>query len=479
MTTKITEQKMLLGGEWVGREQTLDVVNPEDQSVISTVPMASSDDAREAVRIAVEGKEIAEALSVRERMDILNKVADYVLDRAEEFAEIIALEGSKTIAEASGEARRTAETIRLGAEEARRLSGESINFDQMEGNTNRMGYYYHFPVGVVAAITPFNDPLNLVAHKVAPAIAAGNAVIVKPATETPLSALKLAEAFIAAGLPKKVLTVITGRGRDIGDILVEAEDVQMISFTGGYETGKSIAHKAGLKKLSMELGSNSPFIVWKDADIEKAAQSGVDGAFGAAGQNCLSVQRVYAHEEIYEAFEASFVDKAKQVRAGRKMDKDSDIGPVINEKEAKRIESWIEEAVEAGAKVLAGGKRHGAFIEPTVLSNVPEDITIVKEEVFGPVVILASVATFDEAVTRSNSVPFGLQAGIYTNDINLALKAVRKLHVGGVMVNDSSDFRIDAMPFGGVKHSGIGREGVAFAIEEMSEKRLVCFTIDE
>ncbi|SFP44040.1 aldehyde dehydrogenase family protein [Salibacterium halotolerans] len=475
MAGQIEKQKMLLAGEWVEKSEEIEVRNPENNEVIGSVPAGSASDMKQAVELAQEGAETAADLSVRERMDILTKAAAYIEEHLETFAETIALEGSKTINEARSETTRAAETIRISAEEARRLTGESINFDQMPGNTDRMGYYFRFPVGIIAAITPFNDPLNLIAHKIGPGIAAGNAVIIKPATETPLSAIKLAEAFMSAGLPPKMLSVITGRARDIGDVLIESPDINMISFTGGMETGENIAKKAGLKRLSMELGSNSPVIVRSDADLNAAAASCADGAFAAAGQNCLSVQRIYIEEDVYDAFRSRFLQETTDVKTGSKLSEDTDMGPLINEKEAGRVQRWIEEAVEAGGVVAAGGTRSGAYVDPTVLEHVPDEALIVKEEVFGPAVLLFKVKDLDEAIQRSNDVNYGLQAGIFTTNINAALKASKKLHVGGVMINDSSDFRIDAMPFGGVKGSGIGREGVEYAIKEMSEERIVAF----
>ncbi|MFD2704508.1 aldehyde dehydrogenase family protein [Salibacterium lacus] len=475
MAEQIGKQKMLLAGEWVEKSEEIEVRNPENNEIIGTVPAGSASDMKQAIELGREGAQTAADLSVRDRMDILTKAADYIEAHLDTFALTIAMEGSKTINEARSETTRAAETIRISAEEARRLTGESINFDQMPGNTDRMGYYFRFPVGIIAAITPFNDPLNLIAHKIGPGIAAGNAVIIKPATQTPLSAVKMAEAFMSAGLPPKVLSVITGRARDIGDVLIESPDVNMISFTGGMETGESIAKKAGLKRLSMELGSNSPVIVRADADLDAAAASCADGAFAAAGQNCLSVQRIYIEEEAYDSFRSRFLQETADVKTGSKLSEDTDVGPLINEKEAKRVERWIEEAVEAGGTIAAGGTRSGAYVDPTVLENVPDDALIVKEEVFGPAVLLFKVKHLDEAIKRSNDVNYGLQAGIFTTNINAALKASKKLHVGGVMINDSSDFRIDAMPFGGVKGSGLGREGVEYAIKEMSEERIVAF----
>ncbi|RSL33746.1 aldehyde dehydrogenase family protein [Salibacterium salarium] len=477
MATEIMGGRMLLAGEWIERTEQINVYNPENNEIIGSIPAGKAEDMNDAITLAQEGKEIAENLSIRERMDILNKAATYIEDNLEDFARTIALEGSKTINEARSETKRAAETIRISAEEARRLTGESINFDQMPGNTDRMGYYFRFPVGIIAAITPFNDPLNLIAHKIGPGIAAGNAVIIKPATETPLSALKMAEAFMYAGLPHKILSVITGRARDIGDVLIESKEVNMISFTGGMETGEKIAKKAGLKKLSMELGSNSPAIVLNDADLHEAAVSTTSGAFAAAGQNCLSVQRIYVEEDVYESFKELFLKEVKEVKTGSKLSESTEMGPVINEKEAERIEKWVKEATEAGALILSGGTRKGAHYDPTVLENVPESATLVKEEIFGPVVLLFKVKNLHEAIKRSNDVNYGLQAGIFTANVNAALKASKKLRVGGVMINDSSDFRIDAMPFGGIKGSGLGREGVEYTIKEMSEERIIAFKI--
>lgn len=477
MNTQVQGKKMLMAGQWVMRDQVIEVFDPQDNSLIDTVPAATADDMLKAIEAAKEGVKIAADMPVHQRMAILNKAAGIIEQRSEQFAATIAREGSKTIREARKEVRRCIETIRISAEEARRINGETIPFDQMPGSENRVGYFYRFPVGLIAAITPFNDPLNLVAHKVGPAIASGNAVIVKPATVTPLSALLLAEALLEAGLPPKVLTVITGRAKDIGDILVTHPDVRMISFTGGMKAGLEISKKAGLKKIGMELGSNSPVIVLSDTELEEAVESIVSGAFWAAGQNCLGVQRVYIEEAIFDDFAARFTARAKQYRTGDKLSELTDMGPMILEKEAIRVESWVNEAVEKGAALLCGGQRNGAFYSPTVLTDLPADCTLAKEEVFGPVVILYRTADLEMAIKQSNSVDYGLQAGIFTRDLTKAFTAIRGLDVGGVMINDSTDYRIDAMPFGGVKGSGLGREGVKFAIQEMTEPKVVCFKL--
>jgi len=477
MMTTTKGKKMFIGGKWIEKERTTNVYDPQDNSIITTVPKASRDDMIATIELAEEGARIAAKMPVHERITVLNKAADYVEKYDELYASTIASEGSKTITEARGEVTRCIETLRLSAEEARRINGETISFDQMPGSENRIGYYYQFPIGIVAAITPFNDPLNLVAHKIGPAIASGNAIIVKPATMTPLSALLLAEAFDYAGLPKKVLSVITGSGDEIGDTLVTHPSVRMVSFTGGLETGEAIAKKAGLKKISMELGSNSPVIVLQDADIYDAVQSTVSGAFGAVGQNCLGVQRIFIHDDVYDVFTTQFIQKTNRYKVGNKKDEQTDMGPLISEQEAIRVEKWVDEAVQHGAKVLTGGYRDGAFYAPTVLTNVSPTDKIAKEEIFGPVVILFRINTLDEAIIQANNVNYGLQAGIFTNNIHQAFDAIGKLEVGGLLINDSSDYRIDGMPFGGVKGSGIGREGIKFSIQEMVEPKVVQFKL--
>lgn len=477
MTTDIKGKGMFIGGEWVTRERVIEVRDPQDNSLIDTVPAASREDMLYAIEQAQEGIQVATNMPIHERIGILERTAELIKQRKEEFATMIAREGSKTIREAEKEVTRCVETIKISAEEARRLNGETIRFDQMPGSENRHGYYYRFPIGLVAAITPFNDPLNLVAHKVGPAIASGNAIIVKPASATPLSAILLAETLLEAGLPPNVLTVITGHGSEIGDVLVEHTAIRKISFTGGLEAGLRITKKAGLKKISMELGSNSPVIVLADANVEEAVEASVSGAFWAAGQNCLGVQRIYIEKPIYADFVEKFVARTKQYQVGNKLLTTTDMGPLINEKEAIRVETWVKEAIEKGATLRCGGKREGAFFQPTVLTDLPQDCTLAREEVFGPVVSLFLVENIEEAIEQANGVNFGLQAGIFTNNLEQAFSAIKRLEVGGVMINDSSDYRIDAMPFGGVKGSGLGREGIRFAIQEMTEPKVVCFKL--
>ncbi len=469
--------KMLLNGEWVDRDHKIEVKDPFDDSLIDTVPKATSEDVETALNAAVQGFEQAKKLTVYERAQILYKTASIVSENLEDFARLIAREGSKTIREARKEASRCVNTLTVSAEEAKRLLGETIPFDSFPGGENRLGYFYRFPIGVVLAITPFNDPLNLVAHKIGPSIAAGNATILKPATVTPLSALKLAEALLEAGLPPVVLQVITGYGSEIGDHLVRDQRVRMISFTGGVEAGKQIAGVAGIKKIGMELGSNSPVIVWEDADLKEAVESCVSGAFWAAGQNCIGVQRIYIHRSIYKEFKKEFVKRTSRYKIGDKLNEETDMGPMITEGEAKRVESWVKEAVDMGASVLTGGKRRGAFFEPTVLENVPEGAAIHYEEVFGPTVNLYPVDDLDEALKKANSLPYGLHAAIFTKNVDIAFKGAYGLDCGGVMINDSTDYRLDSMPFGGIKYSGLGREGIKFSLLEMTEPKVICFNL--
>ncbi|RAZ66433.1 aldehyde dehydrogenase family protein [Planococcus maitriensis] len=477
MATHVEGRKMFLAGEWVDGKQWIDVIDPQDGSLVDRVPAAAKEDMEVCIAEAKAGAKIAARMTVVERMQIIGKAADYIESNTEDYARTIAKESSKTIREARKEVGRAVETLRLSAEEARRITGETIPFDQSPGGVGKVGYYRRFPLGIIGAITPFNDPLNLVAHKVGPAIASGNAIIVKPATVTPLSALLLAQAFSHAGLPEKILSVITGRGGEIGDVLVEHPAVRMISFTGGVETGLEITKKAGLKKVGMELGSNSPVIVLQDADMEDAVASSVSGAFWAAGQNCLGVQRIYIEDPVFDLFKEQFVEQTERYIVGDKQSEMTDMGPLITEKEAQRVGRLVEEALDKGAMLETGGERDGAFYSPTVLTDVPEDCTLAAEEIFGPVVLLYSVKNLDEAIERANAVEYGLQAGIFTKNLDHAHRAIEELEVGGVMINDSSDFRIDAMPFGGVKQSGLGREGVKYAIQEMTDTKVICFKL--
>ncbi len=468
---------MLIGGEWIAKEETIDVLNPFDGSLVDRVPRGTADDVDQALAAAQRGYQINRDLPAHRRISILYRAAELMRDRYEELAQTIASEGSKTIAEARKEVGRAINTMTISAEEARRINGETLPFDSAEGSENRVGYYFRFPIGIIAAITPFNDPLNLVAHKLGPAIAGGNSVVLKPATVTPLSALKLAEVLLDAGLPGEVLNVVTGPGGEIGEALVRDERVRMVSFTGGVEAGERIAKLAGLKKIGMELGGNAPAIVADDCDLEQAVESCVSGAFWAVGQNCIGVQRVLVQEAIYERFRDAFVERTRRYKVGRQLDEGTDMGPMITESEAARVIDWVEEAKALGARVLCGGTREGTLVQPTVLEQVPAHAKLACQEVFGPAVTLEPYDSLDDAIDKANSVDVGLHGAIFTRDLNRAFYAIRHMDVGGIMVNDSSDYRVDLMPFGGVKKSGLGREGIRFALQEMTEPKVVCFNL--
>ncbi len=371
--------KMFIDSEWIDSEKKIPVRDPFDDSIVDEVPSATEEDALRALDAADRGFGVSKKMTVHERARVLYRTAEIISGKTEEFATLIAREGSKTIREARKEVSRCVNTLTISAEEAKRITGETIPFDSFPGGENRVGYYYRFPIGVVLAITPFNDPLNLVAHKVGPAIAAGNSVILKPATVTPLSAIRLVEALLEGGLPPETIQLLTGSGVMLGRILVPDARVRMVSITAGMEAGTQVAETAGIKKLGMELGSNSPVIVWNDADIEWAVESCVSGAFWAAGQNCIGVQRLYVHRDCYDDFRDRFVKRTLQYSIGDKLKDETDMGPMITEGEAKRVEEWIGEAVGMGARVLCGGGREGTLMEPTVLEDVPEEARIHKD----------------------------------------------------------------------------------------------------
>jgi glyceraldehyde-3-phosphate dehydrogenase (NADP+) len=455
----------------------IQVLNPEDGSLVGTVVNNSLSEVDSIIEAAVLGAQKAKKLSSNTRMSVLNEVADNLSNQKELFAQMIAREGIKTINEARKEVSRCVETIRISAEEARRLTGETIAFDQAPGSENRFGYYRRIPLGVVAAITPFNDPLNLVAHKIGPAIAAGNSVILLPHHETPLVAKLLVGLFNKTNLPKGILNLVTGFGIDIGDKIVSDPRINMVSFTGGKSVGERILSHVGLKKVSMELGSNCPVIVMNDANIEMAMEACVSGAFWAAGQNCLHVQRIYIQDELYDQFASEFCFRANKISMGDKLSESTQMGPMINNRAALKVEAMVKDALEKNSTLLCGGKRQGNFFQPTVFSNVSSDCLIAKEEVFGPITVLYRFSDKKEAITQANDVEFGLQAGIFTNDLELAFELADSMDCGGVMINDSSDYRIDAMPFGGVKGSGVGREGVMNAVKEMTDIKTYCFNL--
>lgn len=465
---------MLLNGEWVEREETLSVVDPETTQEIDQVPLADVDD----VSVAVEGslRALGAPLPAHERSRVLSEAAKRLADKSEEAAILIATEGIKTITEARSEARRAVATLQLSAEEAKRIQGRTLNVDQYPSGEGRFGMTVRAPLGVVGAITPFNDPLNLVAHKVGPALAAGNAVILKPDSNTPLSGLLLAELLMESGLPPGWLQVLTGRGSVIGDAIVTNPEVKMISFTGGVNAGKKIIGRAGLKRVQMELGANNAVIVDHDGDVELAADRIGSGAFWAAGQNCLHVQRVYAHDTVFDDILARLAKYAESLTLGPKLDDSTDMGPLIDQRAQKRVGDVVDEAVDKGAEVVTGGESVGAGFQPTLLVDVDPESRLAADEIYGPVTLVAPFANMDEAIEAANSTVYGLQSAIFTTNINTAYSAATRLRTGGVMINESTDFRIDAMPFGGLGASGLGREGVAYAVRAMTDPKVIAFS---
>lgn len=389
---------------------------------------------------------------------------------------MIAREAGKPIKYSRKEAKRASLTMQFSAEEAKRIHGDTIPFEAEPRGQDRTGYWYRVPAGLVAAITPFNDPLNLVAHKLGPAIAAGDTVVLKPASLTPLSGIKLVETLQEAGLPSDFISVVTGDGEKLGPELASSPYVRVVTFTGGVEAGEKIAKLAGLKKVAMELGSNCPVIVMEDAPLDLTASCILDAGFNCQGQNCIHAQRILIHESFYGELIGRLVENTKKLKVGNPLDESTDVGPMIAESEAVRVEEWVNEAVRKGAELLVGGQRQGAVYTPTILADVPGNATIAKEEIFGPVTTVSKFRTMSDAIRESNSTNYGLHAGIFTKSIDNALKAISELNFGSVLINDTSDFRVDFMPFGGMKHSGLGREGVRFAIEEtMTEIKTVIF----
>ncbi len=454
---------------------SIDIKNPYSGETIASIPQADVRDVETALDLAQKGLQISRCLSRHQRTDILNKAAMQINEEREELARLIVSEAGKTITQAQKEVDRCINTMQLSAEEAKRLNGEVIPFDAYAGAANRQGYTSRDPLGIILAITPFNDPLNLVAHKLGPAIAGGNAVILKPSQLAPLSALKLVEILFQAGLDQKIISVVTGDAA-IGQALVSAPEIRMISFTGGMETGEAITRSAGLKKIAMDLGGNAAVIVMENSDIDTAITSCVSGAFWASGQNCISTQRIFIQDGAFEIFKESFVAQTKDLKVGDPMEESTDLGPMITQEQAERAERWVAQAVDMGAEVLTGHRREGSLYHPTVLCNVPQEARVWCDEVFAPIVILQPFNDLDEAIQLANKPDFSLHAGIFTNDLHTAFAAADRLESGGVMINDSSDFRFDAMPFGGYKRGSLGREGVRYALEEMTQTKVICFT---
>jgi glyceraldehyde-3-phosphate dehydrogenase (NADP+) len=462
-----------LQGNWRATHTAFDVTDPEDGALLARVNDTNAHDVDLAVTGLVEAFERGDLWPLWQRREALHLAAELVIAQRDVLVRIIYRESSKTISEATREVGRAAETLRLTAEYADRLTGETLPLANTPRGSGRVGWFTREPVGVVAAITPFNDPLNLVAHKVAPALLSGNVVAIKPAEATPLTALAFAEILLEAGVPAERFAVLPGVGPHAGQALAGDPRIDLLSFTGGHRTGDLVARQAGAKKTLMELGGNCAVLVLDDADWHAAAAAIVDGAFGCAGQNCVSVQRVFVAAELAEAVTDEIVRIANQLQVGTKSSTTTNVGPLINETEARRIEAWVEEARLDGARALTGGHRAGTFYYPTVMTGVLPTAKLMREEVFGPVVTLTTFHTLDDAVRLANDTQYGLQAGVFTRDIDAALTVTEHLRVGGVLINDTSDFRIDAMPFGGPKNSGVGREGVKYTIDAMTEPKVV------
>ncbi|MEH7304198.1 aldehyde dehydrogenase family protein [Neobacillus drentensis] len=470
---KATKQFLMINGEKVETARYAPLYSPYSGEEIAQIAMADKHQTVQAIAAAYKARESMAKMPAYQRAEILENVVAILKEKAAEAAEVISRESAKPIMFAKAEVERTIETYKFASEEAKRIHGETIPFDAATGGVGRIGYTVREPIGVIGAITPFNFPMNLVAHKVGPAIAAGNTIVLKPASQTPLSALFIAEIFEQAGLPVGVLNVVTGPGGTVGDAIVEDDRVSMVTFTGSPGVGIGIRNKAGLKKTTLELGSNAALIIDKDIDIDSIIDRCIMGAFSNQGQVCISLQRVYAHEDVYEEFVAKFTEAAKKLKIGDPLDPDTYISALISKGEAERVLGWIEESKGGKATITAGGKLQDGVLEPTIIIDADHSLKVSCQEAFAPVVVVNKVRSIEEAIEQVNDSRFGLQAGIYTNNVKNALYASQELHVGGVMINDVPTYRVDQMPYGGVKDSGTGREGIKYAVEEMTEMKLV------
>lgn len=467
----------LINGEWLSSNQYIDVQNKYTHESYAKVAIANEELIEKAITNAHETFQ-SKKLSVSERYNVLMKAATLFRERVEELALIICREAGKTITDARMEVERGIQTFIASAEEAKQITGKGLPIEAIEGNEERMAFTIRVPVGVVCAITPFNFPFNLTAHKIAPAIAAGNTIVLKPAEKTPVSAMKIAEILQEAGLPNGYLNVINGYGSETGQVLLKNKKIAMYTFTGSPKVGKLIKSESGIRKVTLELGNNSPNIIHHDvSDLERAIQLVVSRGYSNSGQACISVQRIYVHHEIYE----HVLQRAKAITesyiVGNPEDDSTNIGPMISEQEAKRAEEWVKEAEAEGAKIISGGKRKGAFLSPTILTNVTEEMKVMCEEVFAPVISIVSYKDIDEVFQKINDSKYGLQVGFFTSNIHLAMKAAQELEFGGININDVSTFRADTLPYGGVKDSGVGKEGPRSTIEEMTDEKVITMYI--
>lgn len=448
------------------------ITNPYDDTLIDEIPDLIEQDVRSAIGRADAVKAHVAGMTSHRRASILNRAAHLIEQDTDGLARLMALESGKPMKYARGEVSRAVETFQFAAEEARRLHGETIPLDAAKGGAGKFGYYVRVPVGIVGAITPFNFPLNLVAHKVAPAIAAGCPIVLKPAPTTPLTALRLSEILQEAGLPAGGFEVVPG-DKEVGEWLTTDPRVAMISFTGSPPVARAISQIAGLRRTTFELGGNAAVVVDDTVDASSVVDKIVTGGYAYSGQVCISVQRVYVHRDQYEAFRTQFVERAARLKIGDPLQDSTDLGPMITTQAAERIEQWVAEAVQQGASQLTDTKRTGRMLAPIALENVDDSMKVMSEEVFGPVVNLIPFDNYEQALEAVDNSKYGLQAGIFTRDLGRTLQAVERLNVGGVIINDVPTFRVDNMPYGGNKDSGVGREGPRFAIEDMTTLKMI------
>ena len=471
-TQRTGEYRILIDGKWVTTEKELRVTSPFDSSHVGTTYLASGDELKMAVASAHASFETLKSMTAYERSEILERVVEGLKNREEEIAQVIAREAGKPIRDARLEVSRAQGTFKIAAEESKRLYGEVIPLDVIPGVSGREGITKHFPIGLVLGITPFNFPLNLVAHKVAPAMAVGNPIIIKPASSTPITSILLGEVITDAGWPAGGVSIVPCSGRD-AEAVLDDDRIKKLSFTGSPAVGWHLKGVCKKKRVTLELGGNAGVIVHSDADVERAAERCLLGAFSYAGQICISVQRIYVHSDIFDAFKERFLEKVSGLKVGDPTLEGTDVGPMIDGDSVEQTKRWIAEAEKGGAKVIAGGNRSGNTLEPTVLTGTVPSMKVCSEELFAPVVVLERYDDFKGAVGEVNLGHFGLQAGVFTKDSDLIFSAYRDLDVGGLIVDDIPTFRVDSMPYGGVKDSGFGREGVRYAMEDMMELKLL------
>lgn len=469
-------KQFLIGGEWRASDKTFELKFPYTGETVAEVCVPTDVDLEDAVRAAQRGYAVMRAMPAHQRSAILRKLCEIMDARTEELVDALVMEGGKARKAARGEVARARQTVFVASEEARRIEGELVNIDWTKDGENRLGMVRRFPLGIILCIAPFNYPLNLACHKVAPALAAGNAFILKPATATPLTALLLGEMLLAAGAPPETVNVITCSGAQ-AEGLVRDDRIAMFSLTGSSEVGWHLKSVCGRKRAALELGGNAAVLVHEDANLAYAAKRIAFGGFTNAGQNCISVQRVLIHRPAFNDMLEALLDEVKQLKAGDPRLDDVDVGPMITERAAVQAEAWVAEAKSQGATVLTGAPRQGALFHPTVLTGVQPDMKVSCQEVFAPVLTVGAYDTWDEAIALANGTDYGLQGGIFTQDMGRIMRAYDEIEVGGLQVNDVSTFRVDHMPYGGVKASGIGREGVKYAIEEMTEPKLMVMNL--